>query len=925
MPAQSRQRPLLINAPTSLANLAQLGGFTFLPVPGQSIERPTGSNEIATSSTATNLSIKLPKPIKPPVIKLAKGQSNQNYNLTSIQLSHLIANESLSSMGMSEEPMDNYLPIDATTSKSSRTSKQTPSSVSHKVTQRFNKAVQQPKGPQRQIPNSVSSATTSRSMSGTSSKISKAAVKTNKKSVSKTNSVGSSSNVALDQLAAFSAIRYEQSHTDLDFLNSVSPETNDIHGDEFMVDDIYKTTSQSMVSRDHMDSTDIETSGFSSIDASVNEDDANNISLIKLMAILNNPALTITAVNSEESRNSHSTGLSQNHLQPNATYPDQYQHNQNVSKMNTSDNNQQMSINLLQAAQMVQAKPISGQQSRKTSSLNPHQSSSKPVARQTQVTAPIDSPHASSCQSFSSISAASISLDPNPKRFGQISGQKGFESYPSVARGLTKMSQLLQSNHLLSEKRHLDDTPTANVWPSTNTKMEKSNDPTLMSTSVRNLMMQELPTSSNKQQSFSVQLLRHIANQSQLDDAWSSPVDVASNATNEDEEKSILEPECILSVPRSVPPFITAAKKTENVFLVSSCPQDKLIKDTYRLHKTSKHRMYIPISHEDGNHVKANKPTNYIESMKTINVDEVLGQQVYVSEKHFMLDSMSATDIQRKKVLLSDPDEIFVNRSKRVMSRIDTMVERKRRRRFERITSRYTPKTSSLEDQAAESDDEWSLDEQNMEINEHPIIKTQLPLEEPFSEDKRNFMSSVGLVTRDERNKILVHQCEQKFKLSSPLVREVATEVSPEIKRFVDMMLKTDGKDVQLRTDTSIKRNDLPLIEGLNRNTSRVKMNYMNMLGLEKRSKRTTLYKVKSGSDNTNTAISKSIDLNKNSTSAEKSTAAEQEVAKNLLLIHSRSMTNQQIIMPTLSTYCRGTMEPPSKNEYMKSLGLMAS
>lgn len=921
-------------APTSLANLAQLSGITLMPVASDFATLVADPNKAHAGQ-----SNKQSKLTRAPSVR-SKSPPRQAYNLNALQLNQLV------STGIPD------LACGIATNLSSnadiwRTNMAASTSTLATNFSQLSSAIPDFNLMQTTKPSRATQKHTTQSTSKSSGAVRSTPKKTTTKTTatSKANNqnqplLGTFSRASFNQITGFNPHRVEQNATEVQLLTNVSSVSNNEPqvSDLSLIEDFYKVSQNSSTSRDTFNSADIDSMPFNPIVVpQPTDEDANNISLIKLMAILNNPALTITAVNNNSDNNANKSN--QSHVmqaayshQPTTlkTFKDNYYPSSSPSKVCAGDNSQLTSITVSPLDQPIQSHLVSNNhqpiQTGRQKNLEQQRPNKNTAARLPQSATNIqqtlsNAQHSSQYQS----SISDLSFDTVPRRFGQIAGQKSSESSSasSIARRLNKMSNLLhQSNVRSDDHSRLFSSNSSWLGDIANSnKSDKLRDPTLMSTSVRNLMLQDLPCSSAKDSTVSAHLLRHIANQNQIDDRWSSsPADMSNSS--EVSQKSILEPECILSVPREVPKFNVEASKTENLFTVTSNHRFKPSKRSQIQTRTSRRRLYIPDENSD-------RPLNGLGNMEAIEISELSNRRVYVSEQYFMLDSMLHHNRENQKdVSMNEPDEIFVNRSKRVMSKIDTMIERKKRRRFERISGREARKTSSLEEQCADSEDEWSLDEQNSDLERASVIKTQFPLQETMTEGKRNHMMSVGLVSRDDKNKILVERCEERIKIFTPFSRYLGGEPSPDLLRLVDTMLKTGGIDVQLRTETSIKRNDLPLIEGLNRNTSRMKMNYMNSLGLEKRSKRTTLYKVKSGPDNSNVAMTKPVDLNKNNNlqNMDKPRVVEPEVTKKLLLAHNRAITTtNHLVMPNMATHCRDAVKLPNKNDYMKSLGLMAS
>lgn len=632
--------------------------------------------------------------------------------------------------------------------------------------------------------------------------------------------------------------------------------------------------------------------------------DSNNISLVKLMAILNNPALTITAVDSSKNLNSrYSHGYDE--------------HDRTTPASRKLLDKQQVSITMppdIDSADYYQ-----------TNDYLPNQRTQSDCARLPKNRVPQSAANLQVMQgsidreSFNPICNRILSQNLVNSITNEGSNvQSSYKQSDIKQNWLSSIGSNLASSSDVSTCQQELSCSSDNLRGERLRSDDMLDDPTMLSTSVRNLMMQQLPSGS-KNTSVSVQLMKHIANQAK-DNDWSD-----SQAS-----KSVLEPECILTIPKSVQQLSVGAKRMESLKTVTS---STIQKKTYRERlRTTKNRLYIP---RDENALRQKctlTDSEGIFRLNSINIGGSEEREVHLSEHHQMLDiMMSSGASSKRKSVIPEPDEIFINRSKRVMSKIDTMVERKKRRRFERICGRAGPKANNLEEQCMESDNEWSGDE-NMDAESACFIETQLPLEEFETEEKRNHLLSVGLVSRYQRNKLLVEQCGEKMKVCSPLALEGPAEIPEGIRRFVDTMVKTGGGEIQLRTDSNIKRNDLPLLEGLNRNTSRMKMSYMNSLGLEKRSKRTTLYKIKPNENNlsiSNAPKQNDLIKPKTDTTNYEEVKFDQETSRTYGLNGRSAVQQNNTLQPAKQVIslisCREAMKLPSKNEYMRSLGLMAS
>lgn len=638
--------------------------------------------------------------------------------------------------------------------------------------------------------------------------------------------------------------------------------------------------------------------------------DSNNISLVKLMAILNNPALTITAVSSVPSckkpgTGSDSTGMNKQQQQPQQT--------RIINATNLLDINNTVSVNTVRSHQSSKGEyrhenlPRIEQRIPTSAALLQSMSEGNIDLLSSSFKCDVPS-HTTKSRNQKNSANLSYTLDPKPSDSTSQSDDQHSWSYVQNFQASTTCNKQAPVSWSSGSTTPL------NKEESGFQLEDRINDSTMLSTSVRNLMMQQLPSGNNRS-SVSAQLLKHIANQAE-DNDWT-----ISNETAP--EKTILEPECVVDISRNIKQISKGAMRVENLPTVTtSCIPTKIPRKPLQ---TTKNRLYIPRGTGSVNKKAMSTCAKF--SLSNISIEANQEREVFVSEKHLMLDMMMPKDDKTKLKSASEPDDIFINRSKRIMSKIDTMIERKKRRRFERISGREAKKTSSLEEQCAESEQEWSSDDES-KVDLSSFIETQLPLEEIETEEKRNHLSCLGLVSRSHRNKLEVEQCEERMKIFSPLALGQPQETSSDVRRFVETIVKTGGTNVQLRIESNIKRNDLPLIEGLNRNTSRLKMSYMNVLGLEKRSKRTTLYKVRTN-DNLNVSPTKGVNLN---TKAKNLTDPEETKTPALVLKHTNSETKQvasnsnpPITNKKLLINCREALKPPNKTEYMKSLGLMAS
>lgn len=661
----------------------------------------------------------------------------------------------------------------------------------------------------------------------------------------------------------------------------------------------------------------IEASSDSPIITIGSAEDANNgtfndISLLKLMAILNNPAITITPVDPNKSAAS--------------------------SASNPSSSQPQSSNNLAGFQQLVTLKMSANSKA----TVSDHQDNS-----------------------------CGTSVQPNvgtPSRNGPMLSSIGHGQFaaPNRQEAQTNWSDFILGGSVNNQSATLSwvNSTQANMIPDEPNDLQFDNlDATNLSASVRDYVMQHQPSTDDQPPTVSIQLLKHIADQNK-DNSWDSSI----------VDKSILEPECILKVPRRIFDFgkgvtIPVAEKLVSI-------QEIPPKQSKPQLKTSKKRLFIPRRESEQSKIKMRclGPEAFL---KPIIVEDGPVMEKFLSQRHRILHSMSTDskveDLDQNNPSV-DPDEIFVNRSKRVMSKIDTMLERKKRRRFERISSREAPTSKTLEELCDDSDAEWS-DDPDACKTKNILIETQLPLDEQVSQRKKDYLSSVGLVTLEDANKIEVETIKRKLDRTSALgVADRFAEPDEDIKRFASAIYKTGGTDIQMRIESNIKRNELPFIEGLNRNTSRVKMTYMSILGLEKRSKRTTLYKIKPTSNESTQQINSQpkpiIDLKQepvnlpvaavekqqnepqshqqqqpNLTSLQTSQRQtqpklsrtkdqakhqhlQQAIITNAILNNLANGGGGQSLQESKSGFssCReAIVAPPKKDEYMKSLGLMAS
>lgn len=459
----------------------------------------------------------------------------------------------------------------------------------------------------------------------------------------------------------------------------------------------------------------------------------------------------------------------------------------------------------------------------------------------------------------------------------------------------------------------------------------------IISDSVRHLVMNTGSNKSSTLPTVSVNLLKKIAGQT---DKNLSIRESRRKQIADKRDRSLYEPDCILRVPRkSLQNFDVAVKipKVEEIVYVN---EDAIkVKSVPRLIKTTTSRLFVPTKTPKATKRHANHPV-LIEKLET-------DAFAFLSDRHEMLESQRPTK-RRKIQLESDIIPVMpppsLSYSDGSFSRISSVIQRRKI-----AESRPADQISDLSNYQDELDFDYlgclefcDPDESSKILNVPDTIDVQLPLEIGVDAQRDDFMTGLGLVTRYQRNKLLAHQCEQKLRCFSALSFESPEEVSPELTRFVDMIDQTGGTDIQLRIESNIKRSDLPLIEGLNRNTSRHKLTYMSVLDLDKRSKRTTLYKVGRQTDQSmqeaptatqkislppikqkpnNDLISqaKANHIRKTSKSSELS-KSESNIIPILLGIASAPRAP----VSSIALSCREAMNSPSKQDYMKSLGLIS-
>lgn len=657
-----------------------------------------------------------------------------------------------------------------------------------------------------------------------------------------------------------------------------------------------------------------------------NDLELNNNSLMKLMAILNNPALTITAVNNPASATTNA--------------------NSNLTIDRSGPNNQ------------LPAFPLnlpSNQQSKSNRRLDlnerPSQTQSQCKSRMPKSAANLQLLLKSQSSLPSSYESRQPQINSSQANLGKLNSNPSLNTSTSLNSDQSHLSwsnnkpATIQHNGSFPGQIGLQNPQLSPGLPAKNYSSSMTEDVAYHHSS------NEINARPNQQPTVSVQLLRHIANQAHDDESeWMIEHDPDAVG------RAVLEPECIITNIRSLLPFTKEAKCIDKRPDVVANSSRKRRSKT--ILTTNMKRLCVATKVDSSWNDPTSSETDPLEDMQISIIERAQSRERYISEQHQILSSLSVESTSNKTTSKSscaipEPDEIFINRPKKVMSKIDTMLEKKKRKRFERISGRSAPKTTSLEEQCEESEAEWSGDEKER-YDDICLFPVQLPLDDQkLTYEKANYVESLGLVSRYDRQKLSLRQVEKEMSQITPLAYREPSEASTDILRMVDTVLKTDGTDIQMRVDSNIKRNDLPLIEGLSRNTSRVKMSYMNILGLEKRSKRTTLYKLKN-SDNqassattpkqqqdlTNQPIVPSADQrsvlyglymrkpSENSISTfgdprnQKTERAPCHTDTKQIAHLQQNQQQQQKLKLYLN--CRDVVKP-SKDEYMKSLGLMAS
>ena len=436
----------------------------------------------------------------------------------------------------------------------------------------------------------------------------------------------------------------------------------------------------------------------------------------------------------------------------------------------------------------------------------------------------------------------------------------------------------------------------------------------------------------------SVQLLRQLMDQTR-DELDNSNANVRSNLEYERSiDKQINNPKEFVRV-ATVPMTeeIVYAERGEEIDRTSSKPSIK----------TTKRRLYLP---SEGSKSKRRRTAGLCNStLRKIIVEKLASfGEIHISDRHQMIESSRALYELKVK-----PTNKFLNCTKGNLSKIDAIIERRKN-----LEAELAGRGLDLE-QTPELDFDYLgclsfLDHSDTTklLGQPQVLPVELLADDPAVEGKKSFMNNVGLVTRYDKNKISLDLCERKLKNHTALAFENADPVTDEVRRFIRMLEKTGGTDIQLKIGTDIKRNDLPLLEGLNRNTSRLKMAYMSLLGLDKRSKRTTLYKVGKSSESASHQEQKAgqqealnmqyksrqpqqQNPNRNSDLSKKKQAPNPEPTRREDTIVEVPQEYGGIVpmllgldniprapLSSIALSCREAMNRPSKHDYMRSLGL---
>lgn len=614
--------------------------------------------------------------------------------------------------------------------------------------------------------------------------------------------------------------------------------------------------------------------------------------LVKLVSILNNPALTITPVSRNDSRVNDERTTSYSTGRCNSNQPKQQNRNGVECQMKSVCNK------------------ISGTPS--NSKVNEHNHNSRNMQ-----SAPRSVANLSKMLNERILLSEDTDFRKSTIHHSSMSSSLNFEeSIPKKNVSVSSINTRQESN-LFADPR--------------------SRNCSQLSTSVKNLIMQQPGFDSLPE----TQFLHHISQNTR--DEWSH-----QSLSHHNRVSKFLDLDLGIS---------EAKEKRCEVYISG---RDILKERTKQPLETTAKRLFVR-KEQDNNRNQENVPRslNPIEIFKDVHG----GSSIFISDRHQMIESMMPKKKECRKNVILEPDEIFLNRPKRVMSKIDSMVERKKLKRFHKISSRAKPKSESYEDQLRDSEDEWS--EEEFEYSSVDVIKTHLPSEEKFvDERKRFFLSQVGLVSRKDKEQILIKKCEKKRRLYCPLVdANIDEKFADDIKRLVKTLIDNDGKKLRLTVDTRMKSHELPLVEGLDRSRNRTKLAYMARLGLDKQSKKGGLYNTQQETQLLNDYSISSIVKTYNrivdkqlAKTDERNRSGSKPVRQNHLAPpnsvidtsipeikdkkpkavyrYSHNNTNdslpngmdstQEISSQPITT-CRAAVLMPTKCEFMESLGLVAS
>lgn len=506
-------------------------------------------------------------------------------------------------------------------------------------------------------------------------------------------------------------------------------------------------------------------------------------------------------------------------------------------------------------------------------------------------------------QSVSNIIQSAQNLRPTISNKPQISNYMGPTSNmfnPSPKRNQVSNKDSLQSfdeSIIMDSIRHVDKTE----FRSPILTDEAIAQSTFMSTSVKNLIMQQPASSSSlsSDKSISKHLLKHIASHNK--EVAASQLPIHQNFCYQDFNNDIRIIENNIDSSASIQSSMAHCDDLSHISKVSEWMNQSNVENQEEIYLDND-RLYT----KDDNLMDGWPFTNH---------------QTETSNSHFENQHPFQDS-------LADPEDIFINRPKRIMSKIDTMVEKRRKRRFDKICQE--PVTLSeksdmkskelLIDEIDEMDSENALTQDSMsEDYEYlSVITNQLPLENDMSEEKPKYLLNVGLLSIRAKNNLQADLCVKRQKELRCPTAELSFEDLPErTKRIFNAMVTTRGYDLQLKIGTNLRRKDLSKIEGLDRTSSRTKLTYMKILGMTKKNRRTALYRVKSISDD----ISRLQDLSNKY--QDSSLFYPQE---STLVVKFRQSFRQLLMhdTDTVDSMVMSSMKPHriSKSQFMNSLGL---